>query len=199
MAKKIYASGELDEVKKRLGKISEKEAKRMQRVLGGEVGYERGAGAIADDVRGGRRGRVAAGGPAGTTLSKSKRLVETVPVSGGAAGRAALTGMPKFQRLGKPSYSERVKMDVCAGSSEFGIKTIFQVLVSRFSFFGAPKDRVSPWFVKYALNEYYEQLEHLVTSARLLFPRNNIELGHKLQAESPAAFNILNVIRQWKL
>jgi hypothetical protein len=193
MAKKIYAPGELDNVKKRLGNISEKEAKRMQMVLGGEVGYERSAEAGGT----GRRGRPAPGGAAGQTPAKPKRLVETAPAPD--ASRAALPEMPRFQRLGKPSYSERVKMDVCAGSSEFGIKTVFQVLVSRLSFFGAPEDRVSPWFVKTALNEYYEHLEHLVTSMRLLFPRNNIELGRKLQAESPAAFDILNVIRQWKL
>jgi hypothetical protein len=198
MAKRIYAPGELDNVKKRLGNISEKEAKRMQSLLGGEVGYERNTGSVTDDDRGRRRaGTSGTGGAAGTASSKPKRLVETAPATD--AGRAALTEIPRFQRLGRLSYSERVKMDVCAGSSEFGIKTVFQVLASRFSFFGAPKDRVSPWFVKTALNEYYEQLERLVTSMRLMFPRNNVELGRKLQAESPAAFNILNVIRQWKL
>ncbi|MDR0383643.1 MAG: hypothetical protein LBH50_06620 [Spirochaetaceae bacterium] len=189
MAKRIYEPGELDKVKKRLGNISEKEAKYMQRVLGGEIGYERSETSVSDGA-----GR---GAPTGA-VSRPKRLVETV-AGGGAVSDGRLAGPPKFQRPGKLSYIERVKMDACAGSPEFVIKTPFQVLVSRLCFFAQPADRVSPWFVKIALNEYYAQLERLITSARLLFPRSDAELGRKLQDESPAAFKILNVIRNWRL
>jgi hypothetical protein len=190
MGKKMYAPGELDNVKKRLGSISNEEATRMQRVLGGEIGYERNARTDSDEKLQRRRGGGTAQAP-----PRPKRLVETVSTS----DVAVISDLPKFKRLGAPSYMERVKMDVCAGSLEFGIKTTFQVLISRLSFFGAPQDKVSSWFVKNTLNEYYEKLERLVTSTRLFFPRSNIELGRKLQAKSHDAFKILNVIRQWKL
>ena len=39
-AKKKYAPGELDKTRKNIGKISEEEAKKMAKKLGGEVGIE---------------------------------------------------------------------------------------------------------------------------------------------------------------
>jgi hypothetical protein len=198
MAKRIYAPGELDKIKRRLGNISEKEAKRMQKVLGGEIGYERGAAYEAGHAPAIRKSGLPASGLPGPD-TKPKRLVETAPADQEVVGGGGITGIPKFQRLGDPSYRERVKMDICAGSGEFAIKTLWQVFVSRLSFFNQPPDRVSAWFVKTNLNDYYARLECLVTSTRLLFPRNNVELGRKLQSESPTAFRILNTIRQWKL
>ncbi|MDR3355637.1 MAG: hypothetical protein LBO04_00405 [Spirochaetaceae bacterium] len=197
--KTVYEPGELSNVKKRLGPIDEKEALRMQKLLGGEIGEEKTPG-ISSESQGRlrySRGKKDKGPP---SLSKSasakpKRFVELAPA--GDNEKAPVSVMPKFQKPSAPAYRERVKMDVCAGG--FGIKTFTQVLVSRLSFFNAPHDRVSQWFVKYSLNEYYGQLERLVTSTRLLFPRSNAELGGKLQSSSRTAFNILNTIRQWRI
>ncbi|MDR2795681.1 MAG: hypothetical protein LBB47_03090 [Spirochaetaceae bacterium] len=201
MAKKpVYEPGELDNVKKRLGPMDEKESRRMQKLLGGEVGEEKKASLNTGytDRSGYQAGKKddSTPPPYGSASPKPKRLVELAPAAGSKLPGPA---PPKFKRPSLPLYRERVKMDICAGSSEFGIKTMAQVLVSRFSFFNAPRDRVSQWFVKYTLNEYYGQLEQLVTSTRLLFPRSNAELSRKLQSTSHKAFAILNVIRQWKI
>jgi hypothetical protein len=195
--KAIYEPGELDNVKKRLGPIDEKEAKRMQRLLGGEVGEEKNVASNAESQgrlgqSGGKRNDYLAG-----TGSKPKHLVEVA--ASDSNGKLSFAAAPKFQKPAVPSYSERVKMDICAGSSEFGIKTMGQVFISRLYFFNAPRDKVSQWFVKSDLNEYYEHLESLVTSTRLLFPRSNVELRQKLQSSSRTAFIILNTIRQWKI
>jgi hypothetical protein len=194
MAKKaVYEPGELENVKKRLGAIDEKEAKRMQKILGGEIGVEKSPSSNAAGRQGGGFRKNASA----DVVSKPKRTVEIAP----PAGDAPLPSepLPRFQRSSPLPYNERVKMDVLAGSGEFGIKTVMQVLVSRLSLFKPPPDKVSPWFVKTNLNEYYRQIERLVTSTRLLFPRSNAELGNKLLKKSPQAFKILNTIRQWKL
>jgi hypothetical protein len=189
MAKKpVYEPGDLDKVKNRLGPIDEKESKLMQKLLGGEVGEEK----RSSSNNGVRKSVSSSGG-----VSKPKRIIEVASSTGGE--NIQYNTAPKFVRPGPLSYSERVKMDTFAGNSEFGIKTLIQVLVSRISIFKAPPDRVSRWFVKTNLNEYYEQLEHLVTATRLMFPRSNAYLGNKLRTASQTAFKILNTIRQWKL
>ncbi|MDR0684308.1 MAG: hypothetical protein LBF83_04185 [Spirochaetaceae bacterium] len=199
--KAVYEPGELDNVKKRLGPIDEKEAKRMQRLLGGEIGEEKRTGVNPESsgrlsYSGGKK-NAGPGIQFKSTATKPKRLVELAPAEDN--GKSSGPALPKFQTPPAPSYSERVKMDICAGNSEFGIKTMGQVLISRLSFFNAPHDKVSQWFVKFALNKYYEQMERLVTSTRLIFPRSNAELGRKLQKASGTAFAILNTIRQWKI
>jgi hypothetical protein len=194
----VYEPDELYNVKKRLGPIDEKEAKRMQRLLGGEVGEEKNAAANAESLGHSRQsdGKKDNGLSKGTG-AKPKHLVEIASPDDNykAPGQAR----PKFQRPAEPSYRERVKMDICAGNGEFGIKTLWQVFISRLSFFHPPHDKVSQWFVKYTLNECFDQLERLVTSTRLLLPRSNTELGRKLQNSSHTAFAILNAIRQWKI
>lgn len=197
MAKKaVYEPGELDKVKKRLGDIDAQEAKRMQKLLGGEIGEER---SISSSVGNGRTGndKNAAGKGAGSGSAKPKRLIEIAPQpeENGEASR----GLQRFRRQGQISYTERVKMDICCGNKEYGIKTPWQVFVSRLSFFKPPPDRVSPWFVKNTLNDYYMKLENLVTATRLVFPRNNSDLGRKIMTASKTAYKILNTLRQWKL
>jgi hypothetical protein len=190
MAKKaIYEPGELDGVKKRLGNIDVKEAKRMQKLLGGEVGEER---------TGFSRGGETPAAPLPSGIAKPKRLIE-VASSSEDENSKSMGAMNKFRRRSELSYVERVKMDVCCGNRDYSIKTPWQVFVSRLCFFKAPLDRVNPWFVKVMLNKYYEKLESLVTITRLMFPRNNTDLSKKVRVASKMAFKVLNTIRQWKL
>ncbi|MDR0663074.1 MAG: hypothetical protein LBF80_03215 [Spirochaetaceae bacterium] len=198
MAKKaVYEPGELESVKKRLGPIDEKEAKRMQKLLGGEIGEEKSPSSDAGAESGRSDGSLRKNGPPGDEVSRPKHTVEIAPPADGVPPQSGAAR--RFQRSSTLSYGERVKMDILAGNSRFGIKTMMQIIVSRLSFFKPPPDKVSPWFVRANLNEYYRQLERLVTSTRLIFPRSNAELGNKLQKTSQTAFKILNTIRQWKL
>ncbi|MDR0409570.1 MAG: hypothetical protein LBH18_04150 [Spirochaetaceae bacterium] len=190
MARKaIYEPGELESTKKRLGKIDIKEARRMQKILGGEIGEERSETTAVKQ----ESGRSGASAPA----SKPKRIIEIAPEAG--SEKSESTGIHKFQRQDSISYIERVKMDACCGSRDYSIKTPWQVFVSRICFFKTPLDKVNPWFVKTLLNEYYEKLECVVTSTRLVFPRNNSDLSKQVRTTSKTAFKILNTLRQWKL
>jgi hypothetical protein len=196
--KAIYDPGELDGVKKRLGHIDAGEAKRMQRILDGEIGEERSESSV-NEHRGLRRSMNTASENSYGGIQKPKRIIELAPVVDDESYKSQNISHNKFRRIEELSYIERIKMDECCGSSEFNIKTASQVFVSRLFFFKTPLDRVSPWFVKVILNEYYKKLESLVTSTRLIFPRNNTDLSKCVRAASKTAFKILDTLRQWKL
>ena len=201
MAKKnaIYAPGELDRVRKKLGDIDAVEAKRLAQILGGDVGTER-----SDDPK-----------PIRKRKSSSVRREVVEP------GHRANTPRPQPERFGerskpaprkrtppgaddplvpiKLSYRERVKMDRYAGDPEFEIKNFFQVLHSILSVFHNIPDKVNPAFVTRRMNEYYKKIETLVTTTRTLLPRNNIKRNEQLKRLSFFAFTILDTIRYWNI
>ncbi|MDR0539298.1 MAG: hypothetical protein LBG74_02175 [Spirochaetaceae bacterium] len=186
--KPVYAHGELDAVKKRLGPISDAEARKMQALLGGEVGRERGE---YEEIRKNRPPKPSGAG------RKPSRIVETAETEKTSQKGAKNAG--KKPSTEKASYADRVKMDVLCGDPEFGIKTWFMVFKSRFSFFRDPPDRVSAYFVRRILADYCNHLEFLVTQTRFLFPRNNLALTEKLKSVSPFSFKVLDVIRRWNI
>jgi hypothetical protein len=206
MAKKkqkaIYAPGELDRIRKKL-KVSDAEAKRMQEILGGEVGVERNE---TPDT-GEKKGRF-----------RSETVELVVGRGGRRAGRHVETAEDDVERGGKkraqakendpaddPSvqlktpYSERVKMDRYAAQMDFEIKNSGQALISALSFFKEPVDYVNPRFVTKRMDEYYEKIEQLVTSTRTLFPRNNMKRNERMKRVSPFVFTVLNTLRGWNI
>jgi hypothetical protein len=217
MAKKskaVYAPGELDRVRGNLGELDAEEAKRMARILGGEVGYERTR--EEDERRKSKSGRsgprirretveLVVGGRPGRRLAKRRADLA------GADGREEKTPEKAARsQTGKDSgddpavpfrvsYFERIKMDRFASQPEFDIKTPSQALAAMFSFFSEAPDYVSPLFVNKRMNEYYRRIELLVTSTRSLFPRNNLKRGERLKKTSPFIFSILDTIRYWNI
>ena len=202
--KAVYAPGELSKTRDRLKieNLDLEEAKRMSRLLGGEVGYER-----TDEQE--------------EALRKPRVRNETVEVNIGSrrsrrtdtAGEAENPNLRKHhrrkQKEGDPvddplvpiksSYWERVKMDKYCGQVEFEIKSSGQVVVSMLSLLSDPPDYVSPVFVNRRMNDYYKRIELLVTSVRALFPRNNLRRNERLKKASPFAFSILDTFRYWNI
>jgi hypothetical protein len=203
--KGIYAPGELGRIRKNLGEVDEQEAMRIAQLLGGEIGVER-----AEPVRpiykprSAREGQKAAAPPAAQRKPGQRPGAgRSAPDRGAAASRPARP--PKDDGADNPAvpiklrYRERVKMDKYAGDPEFEIKTFPQVLHSIISILGDIPDRVNPGFVKGRLNDYYQQIETLVTSVRTLLPRNKILLSERLNKISPFSFQILNTLRYWEI
>jgi hypothetical protein len=196
MAKKenaIYAPGELEKVRGRLGNIDNTEAKRVAQLLGGEVGIERQEEPSPPPRT----------GKGGAMVPPMHRIV--------TAADEEHTGFVKKPSVVKPdprdnpsipvklSYRERIKMDNYAGQAEFDIKSFGQVVFSVFSFFGPPQDYLNPKFVTKRMNEYYRQIENLVISTRTLFPRNNSPQNERLKKASAFAYAVLDTIRQWNI
>jgi hypothetical protein len=190
--KALYAQGELTSVRDRLGVKDDKEAARLQKLLGGEVGKEKTEADIAREKADAIAKEAIASG------KKPKRVVEILPEGESESGSRLRSDSHPIT-LPHPSYGERIKMDSYAAEDDFCVKSFIQVLQARFHFWGTPEDRVCASFVTNRLNEYYKKLEDLVRAVRLFFPRNNTQRNNKLKKESPFAFNVLNTLRQWKV
>jgi hypothetical protein len=200
----IYAPGELDRVRGKLGDIDDTEAKRVAQLLGGEVGYERSPEPPPGKAGRSRRETVelVVGGKG---RKRPGRIIET---AGEENDKNALPGLSQI-RPGdssddpsvqlRTSYGERLKMDRFAAQPEFAIKNSAQVLVSMLSFFNEPADYVNPRFVTRRMSEYYQRIEQLVTSTRAMFPRNNMKRNERLKKTSPFVFAVLDTIRYWNI
>jgi hypothetical protein len=90
-------------------------------------------------------------------------------------------------------------MDRFCALPEFKIKSFGQVVMTVFSFFAEPPDRVSTAFINKKLNAYYKKVEQVVTSVRTLFPRNNGKRNDKLKRVSPFSYRLLDLLRNWNL
>jgi hypothetical protein len=201
--KAIYAPGELDKVRNRLGVADVQEAKRMAAVLGGEVGVERGEENSAKARPAKKAGSIA--GPEEKGRHQPKHRIELAlnedeagVLKEAAARRPADPADDPLIPV-KASYLERVKMDRFCSLPEFRIKSAGQVFMAMLSIFGEPPDLVNPVFINKKLNAYYEKLEQLITSVRTLFPRNNMRRNEKFKRLSPFAYNVLDILRYWNL
>ncbi len=204
--KAIYEPGELDRVRKKLGPLDEKEAKRMAEVLGGEVGIEKSKKEEKPPARPSRYRRDVnltlprQAGPGTSPQTKSpsaspiqrKRPSKKEPVA-----RLDPADDPSIPV--RPSWGERIKMDRYAAQPSFEIKNSTQLISSIFSFFGTQSDYVNPDFVSRRLNEYYSTLQTLVVHTRSLLPRNNVSRADKVERISPFAYSVINCIRSWPL
>ncbi|MDR0668779.1 MAG: hypothetical protein LBF95_01740 [Treponema sp.] len=203
MAKKekaIYAPGELSQVRKKLGVTDDLEAKRMAKLLGGEVGVERGT---EKEAKPGPSGKAALGdSPVGVQRPKHRVELafdgETDLIKGVSVRRPVDPADDPLIPV-KASYFERIKMDRFCALPEFKIKSAAQAFMAALSFFGDPPDLVNPSFVNKKLNVYYKTVEQLVTSVRTLFPRNNTKRNEKLKRTSPFAYSVLDTLRYWNL
>jgi hypothetical protein len=210
MAKKtntIYAPGELDRVRSKLGDINDSEAKRMAKLLGGEVGYERSEEPAKAKPGRGSRSRnetveLVVGGRGGR--KRPGRHVEILDPDD-ESGRSPLSRIKTGDPADDPSvplkisYMERVKMDRYAAQPEFDIKNSSQVLVSMLSIFNEPPDYVNPRFITRRIDDYYRQLEQLVNATRTMLPRNNMKRSERLKRTSPFVFSVLDTIRYWNI
>jgi hypothetical protein len=210
MAKKndnaIYAPGELDRVRGKLGKIDNVEANRVANILGGEVGTERNA--EPEPYRGKNTRHetveVVVNGRGGSR--KPGRRVDLANLDDeeellGISRAKAVISYPGDDpavpaRLG---YFDRVKIDQLCGQMVFEIKSSFQILVSIFSFFKEPTDYVNSRFVTGRMNEYYHKIEVVVTSTRNLLPLNNNRRNNQLKRASIFVYKVIDILRTWNI
>ncbi|GHV86762.1 hypothetical protein AGMMS50255_0580 [Spirochaetia bacterium] len=205
MAKKekaIYAPGELDRIRGKLGVTDANEAKRLAEMLGGEVGVERRTEPSRAPSRR-RSGSTALPGEAGQGSDRGGGSVRRQPMRrvepAGDENEEPDKSADDPLIPVKTSYFERIKMDRLCAQPEFDIKSPVQAMVSIISFFGKAPDLVNPHFITHLLNDYYKQIERLVTSTRTLLPRNNLKRNEKLKRVSPFMYSILDTIRRWDL
>jgi hypothetical protein len=206
MAKKekaIYAPGELDRVRNKLGVTDAREAMRMAKLLGGEVGVERGEEAVEKNGLTKKADSAGANGSGGRRQPKHRIELALAEDEAGdlreySPRRPADPADDPLIPV-KASYLDRVKMDRFCALPDFRIKSGTQVIMAMLSLFSEPPDLVNPYFITRKLDSYYKRLEQLVTSVRTLFPRNNLKRNERLKRTSPFTYRILDTLRYWNL
>jgi hypothetical protein len=195
--KAVYAPGELGKTRGNLGNVDPEEAKRMAKILGGEVGVERKEIPKTDSAKGPKK-----------TSKAPKRRIELVsdeeesilPLKKKTEyADAANNPDDDPSKPLKQNYFERLKMDRLASEPEFDIKTIAQIIGSAVSLLSRPADYVAHIFISKRLNEYYKRIETLVVSVRNMFPRNNLKRNEQMRKVSPFAYSVLDTIRYWNI
>jgi hypothetical protein len=201
MAKKtaVYAPGELNRVRSKLGPLEADEARELAKKLGGEVGYERSL--EEEKARQGHRTR-------NDRPGQPRHRVELPPELDGETTKPGKKKSGHGDSLNplddplvsmKAGYWDRIKMDRYAGQPEFEIKAPGQVFYSMVSLFADVVDYVNPEFVTRRMPEYYKKIESVVLSTRTLFPRNNFKRNEKMKKTSSVAYSILDAIRYWDI
>jgi hypothetical protein len=193
--KAIYAPGELDRLREKLGVTSDREAIRIAKLLGGDVGMERRTESTPPK-------KTWAGSAGGNR--RPKHLIELASeeeaelIQGAAVRRPADPSDDPLIPV-KASYFERIKMDHFCALPEFKIKSAVQAFTVMLSFFGDSPDLVNPYFINKKLSRYYKSLEQLVISVRILFPRNNAKQNETIKRVSPVVCQVLDTLRYWNL
>jgi len=194
----------LSRVREKLGNIDLDEAKRMARVLGGEIGTEKEREPPAGRYGKSRQETVDLT-LAGRKTRRSGRAIDLALLDEDDKPEPAKRRQAKSDPDDDPakelqtSYWERVKMDRFAAQVEFEIKNSLQIFAAIFPFLVKNKDSVNPRFTTRRMNAYYNKIGQLVSSTRILFPRNDARRAERLKKASPYIFSILDTIRQWNI
>ena len=188
---KRYEPGELDRTKQRLGDLSPEEARRMAKLLGGEVGIEKSSAEIDEKYR--KIGEL--------NRRRSDRFVPP------AAKRSERPATPPAVRGHRPKaheemqagtgYFDRLRMDLLASRPEHQIKTRPSAFAAFFSFAVKIRDFVNPHFLLDADERFFKTIENLVLSTRQLLVRYS-KSPHSL-LHIPYYEQLLGVIRDWDL
>ena len=194
-------------MREKLGDIDLEEARRVAQILGGEIGTEKGVSEQQAAGRGSRsKEEMVDLTVAARKTRRPGRVIETiVPEEEDRFVPVKKTKPQKLDPADNPllnlrtSYFERLKMDRFAALPEFEIKNPLQIIVSAFPFLNEQRDYVNPRFTNHRMNAYYNKVGQLVSSTRILLPRNDARRSERLKKTSPYVYSILNTIRQWNI
>ncbi|MBN2442282.1 MAG: hypothetical protein JXJ04_13090 [Spirochaetales bacterium] len=198
-SKKKYAPGELTKTRKNIGDISEDEAKKMAKKLGGEIGVEVDSEDITHKYK-----------------KLKDRSYQRVILRNNIKGRIKQTKSEKEEKKAKsssanlqknkdgdkkeqsPSFIDRIRLDFLCSKPEYQLKTPSSALSSIFSIIIPVPDNIHPDFIKKARTRFYTALYDFVTAIRALYSKKNPE-AYALISENLFFSRILTVIRNWDL
>lgn len=171
---KKYEPGELSATRRRLGDLSEAEARKYADMLGGEIGVERSG---EEEYR------------------KEAAAEEDTLVHDGLRGPRFTSGPERRKR--KVPYLQRIKIDFLCASQPFRLKTTGNALAALFRFLFPERDYVHPFFLMNAEDLFFTNIENLVTGVRALLA----VAGYTgVMSKAPAYyFAILQCIASWNV
>jgi len=194
-SKTLYEPGELDRVRKNLGDLDPEEARRVAKILGGEVGIERSPEELAPRKR---RDLQRPGDVEFQDERSASRLEKSGHASSAGQERRQADAAKEDEgrelaREATLAYGQRLKMDFLCSQPDFLIKTQGQVVASFFSFLPGLKDGVNPFFLMDIVPETFKHLEALQRAARLLYPPKRADVRERLKVV-PAYLRVMEIL-----
>ncbi|MBN1412491.1 MAG: hypothetical protein JW969_16710 [Spirochaetales bacterium] len=201
LPQKIYEPGELDRVRKNIGKISREEAKKMANLLGGEVGLEKERSASEKKKQSSRqralqelekkeqeKKRYA------KIILKEKKKQEELKRQKKKRDKLAA----KAKKKEKPDFVNRVKVDFLCNNKEFRMKGVEDVIAALFSGFLNIPDVINQKFIKKANENYYDALKDFITAVKILYTKSKPDIYKEISKKEFHA-RILTVIKKWDI
>lgn len=185
-----WEAGTLDKTRRNIGEIDAEEAKRMAKLLGGEVMYEKDA--VPKKVEHKRRGSLVRDNPyaKSTKHSNKSKATEAAPVS--PPTRAGFTFKPISKKIEK--LYDSLMLD-----SDYKIKKNFGLFNFMRKINGAMRQKINPTFYSTVMKMQLEALkkfESQINDLQIMAPAQykvNIEQGTETK------FKFLRLIRTWQL
>ncbi len=189
--KELFEPGELSKTRRNIGAISPQEAKKMAKILGGEVGIERTADHInkrykefAEQNRRKEDYRLLYPSKQGVLRSSTEETPEqplkTTPIETVAQ-----------------SYFQRIKLSLIAYHGDYRIKSFLNVISALFSFLPGYRNKINPAFIKTLHARVYRHIEQFTSSTRFLYA--SVEKKDILERKNPYLWSIIKIIIEWDI
>lgn len=194
-SKKKYAPGELNKTRKNIGKISEEEARKMAKKLGGEIGEEQDSEDVLNkykEMRYRSYGRII------TKKNRKTRRNRAITQTVKKKGNKPPLEKEKERKSQQGSFIDRVRLDFLCSKPEYQLKPLSGAIASLFSFIVQVPDKVSPNFIMSSRTRFYTPLYDFVTAVRTLYLKSNKEVYATISEHSFFS-RILSTIKNWDL
>lgn len=176
-----YKPGELTRVKNNLGNLSKDEAKKMSKILGGEVGIEQTDQNIKDQYT----------EISNQNKSKGKdKWIQQSPLSNNEQKNEAGISI-------KYSYLEKIKLFYLASHPDHSIKTTKHTIRAVFDFLSNQKNYINPNLIESSNYFFYKSIKNLVKPTR--FIRKSIQKKYIRREENPFYWLIIDTICSWDI
>ncbi|WP_028973481.1 hypothetical protein [Spirochaeta cellobiosiphila] len=173
----IYEPGELSKTRQNLGNLSNDEAQKMAKKLGGNIGFEKTNSKEFSTVKIHHKNIVDQKAETSQLINKKKNNVHLKK---------------------KMSYKERVKTDFYCTYPDHNIKSTPQALMSIFNFMFSDIDNINPGFIKELDRNIFDPLQSLVTATNYMTGTKHKVALQKIRRR-PLFDQIFKVIKSWDL
>lgn len=192
-----YEPGTLDHTRKNIGAISEEEAKKMTKILGGEIFTEKSAPIDYDSLPRSRElARRAVVGKVSTNVTGNKSLSTSSSASGGT-GIASKTNNGYI--LPEIPAKERQLIDKLMMSDDYKIKANYGL----FNFVRHLKknglEQLRRGFIDYSLPKHVDHMQEFITAVQALIQISPETYKSKILTEQDDRFRFLKTVASWPM
>lgn len=195
--KAIYEPGTLDQTRKNIGAIDAEEAKRMTKILGGEIFTEKSAPIDMSKMpKQPIKRHAAAAGPAPRASAKSSR-----PGAESAQPQAQAAPMKQARTSSLPNIPARTQqyIDRLMMSPEYHIKANYGVFNFIKSFQKNGKERVAPDFASTILSRHIDHINAFITIIKTIVQTAPASYKQHIQNDDDLKFRLLRKVSDWSV